>query len=92
MCARPWSQPTPDPCPKALVGAGTGMQMFDFKGGIGTASRIVEIGFAQLHDRGAAEHQLRGTRQQLQIAGRPLGRHLTAKMPVHHKRGRASLW
>jgi hypothetical protein len=28
-----------------------------------------------------------GTRQQLQIAGRLLGRHLTANMPVHHKEG-----
>jgi D-aminopeptidase len=74
------------PVPEGVVGAGTGMQMFDFKGGIGTASRIVEIG-SRSYTIGVLLNTNYGTRQQLQIAGRPLGRHLTAKMPVHHKEG-----
>jgi len=74
------------PVSEGVVGAGTGTQMFDFKGGIGTASRIVEIG-SRSYTVGVLLNTNYGTRQQLQIAGRPLGRHLTANMPLHHKEG-----
>src|SRR5437763_16733557 len=35
--------PPSGPVSEGCVGAGTGTQQFDFKGGIGTASRVVEI-------------------------------------------------
>jgi L-aminopeptidase/D-esterase-like protein len=74
------------PVSEGVVGAGTSTQMFDFKGGIGTASRIVEIG-SRSYTVGVLLNTNYGTRQQLQIAGRLLGRQLTADMSVHHKEG-----
>ena len=69
-----------------MVGAGTGTQLFDFKGGIGTASRRVAIGDDE-YTIGVLLNTNYGTRHQLQIAGRRLGRELTDDMPVHHKEG-----
>lgn len=74
------------PVAEGVVGAGTGTQMFDFKGGIGTASRIVEIG-SRTYTIGVLLNTNYGTRAQLQIAGRPLGRLLTENMPAHHHEG-----
>jgi D-aminopeptidase len=74
------------PVPEGAVGAGTGTQMFDFKGGIGTASRVIEIG-SRTYTIGVLLNTNYGTRQQLQIAGHPLGRQLVENMPVHHKEG-----
>src|SRR6202521_5719901 len=34
---------TEGPVPEGCVGAGTGTQLFDFKGGIGTSSRVIEL-------------------------------------------------
>jgi D-aminopeptidase len=74
------------PVSEGVVGAGTGTQMFDFKGGIGTASRVIEIG-SRTYTIGVLLNTNYGTRPQLQIAGHPLGRQLVENMPVHHKEG-----
>lgn len=53
------------------VGAGTGTALFQFKGGIGTASRIV-------HDRftvGALVQSNYGKRRELTVLGAPIGQH-----------------
>ena len=45
--------------PEGCIGAGTGMQCFDFKGGIGTASRVLLVRCRLLHRGGAGPHELR---------------------------------
>ena len=45
------------PVDEGCVGAGTGMQCFDFKGGIGTASRV--LGRGRLHGRRPRAHEPR---------------------------------
>ena len=74
------------PVPEGSVGAGTGMQCFDFKGGIGTASRILDeegggftVGVLVLTNYGDREH--------LRIDGVPVGRELTDLMPIEHHEG-----
>lgn len=74
------------PVAEGVVGAGTGMQLFDFKGGIGTASRTVQVG-ERTYTVGVLLNTNYGSRHQLQIAGRRLGQDLTDNMPVHHKEG-----
>ena len=67
---------------EGCVGAGTGMQCFDFKGGIGTASRVVEgstIGVLVLTNH--------GDRPGLLIAGVPVGREIPDLMPSRHTEG-----
>jgi D-aminopeptidase len=77
---------TTGPVAEGNVGAGTGMQCFDFKGGIGTASRVLEtaaggytVGVLVLTNYGEREH--------LRIDGVPVGRELTDLMPVEHREG-----
>lgn len=77
---------TAGPVREGVVGAGTGTQMFDFKGGIGTASRVIQIG-TRAFTIGVLLNTNYGTRQQLQIAGHRLGRQLTDDMPTHHQEG-----
>lgn len=61
--------------PEGNVGGGTGMICFGFKGGIGTASRIVNDKY-----RVAALVQCNcGTRTQLRIAGVPVGQEIAIK-------------
>jgi D-aminopeptidase len=52
------------------VGAGTGMSCYDFKGGIGTASRVTDTG----HTVGVLLLTNFGSRDQLVVAGVPVGR------------------
>ena len=59
---------------EGAVGAGTGMSCLGFKGGIGTASRIVPSG----HAVGVIVLSNFGERQRLTIDGVPVGRLLTA--------------
>jgi D-aminopeptidase len=77
---------TTGPVEEGVVGAGTGTQMFDFKGGIGTASRQIDIG-ARTFTIGVLLNTNYGTRSQLRIAGHRLGPELTENMPSHHKEG-----
>jgi len=74
------------PFPRGNVGAGTGMHAFGFKGGIGTASRVV----AQTsggYTVGVLVNANTGSRAELQIDGVPVGRILLHEYaPVVPKR------
>jgi len=66
----------PGPVPEGAIGAGTGTSCFGWKGGIGTASRVVppEAGGFTL---GALVQSNFGRSQDLVISGVPVGRHLS---------------
>jgi D-aminopeptidase len=68
---------------EGCVGAGTGMQCMDFKGGIGTASRTVPGGFVV----GVLVLTNFGERELLRIDGVPVGREITDLMPEGHGEG-----
>ncbi len=74
------------PVAEGVVGAATGTQQFDFKGGIGTASRVVEIQGSR-YTVGVLLQTNYGSRRQLQVAGVPLGRMIQDLMPVRHHEG-----
>ena len=57
------------------VGGGTGMICHDFKGGIGTSSRIVSVG-QETYTVGALVQANYGDRQQLRVDGVPVGREI----------------
>jgi D-aminopeptidase len=71
------------PVAEGNVGAGTGMQCFDFKGGIGTSSRVTGEG----HTVGVLVLTNHGDREDLRIDGVPVGLELTEDMPVDHSEG-----
>jgi len=64
------------PVAEGGVGGGTGMVCFEFKGGIGTASRVL-AGADGGYTVGALVQANFGLRHQLQIAGIPVGADLT---------------
>ena len=70
----------PGPVDEGGVGGGTGMMCYNFKGGIGTASRVLDK-----RDGGYTVGVLvqcnHGTRSQLTIAGVPVGRALQDTLP-----------
>jgi D-aminopeptidase len=68
------------------VGSATGLQCFDFKGGIGTASRVLpeEAGGFTI---GALVSTNFGARPDLLIAGVPVGLEVTDLMPEQHSEG-----
>jgi D-aminopeptidase len=74
------------PVPEGCVGAGTGTQLFDFKGGIGTASRVVELS-GERFTIGVLLQTNYGSRHQMLIAGVPVGRQITDLMPRRHQEG-----
>jgi D-aminopeptidase len=74
------------PVAEGCVGAGTGTQQFDFKGGIGTSSRVVEIS-GERFTIGVLLQTNYGSRHQLLIAGVPVGRQITDLMPKRHQEG-----
>lgn len=74
------------PVAEGVVGAATGTQQFDFKGGIGTASRVVELQGSP-YTIGVLLQTNYGSRHQLQIAGAPIGRLIDDLMPVRHHEG-----
>jgi D-aminopeptidase len=57
------------------VGGGTGMVCSEFKGGIGTASRVVKVGTAK-YTVGVLVQCNYGIRSQLRIAGVPVGKEI----------------
>jgi L-aminopeptidase/D-esterase-like protein len=65
---------------EGAVGGGTGMVCHQYKGGIGTASRRVEIE-GQTYTVGVLVQANYGKRSQLTIAGVPVGHALTDDMP-----------
>ncbi|HEX6844468.1 MAG TPA: P1 family peptidase [Actinomycetota bacterium] len=75
---------TGGPVEEGSVGAGTGMQCFDFKGGIGTASRVTEAG----HTVGALVMTNHGDREHLLVDGVRVGEaFLDRLMPIEHHEG-----
>ena len=63
------------PVDEGNVGGGTGMVCYEFKGGIGTASRVVDV-LGESYTVGVLVQANYGLREQLRIAGVPVGRHL----------------
>ncbi|MEO8678204.1 MAG: P1 family peptidase [Vicinamibacterales bacterium] len=66
--------------PEGNVGGGTGMVAFGFKGGTGTASRVVTAGGAG-YTVGALVQANFGRRPQFLVAGLPIGREIPDLMP-----------
>lgn len=77
---------TGGPVAEGCVGGGTGMQLFDFKGGIGTASRLVPVG-EKVYTVGALVMTNFGARHELRIDGIPVGRILSDEMEDTQSRG-----
>lgn len=71
---------TDAPVEEGCVGAGTGMQCFEFKGGIGSASRNLDEADGGFMVGVLAQTNL-GARPLLTIDGVPVGRALTDQMP-----------
>ena len=69
------------PVAEGNVGGGTGMICYEFKGGIGTASRVVACADAR-YTLGALVQANHGLRHQLRIAGVPVG----LEIPVGRER------
>jgi L-aminopeptidase/D-esterase-like protein len=67
------------PVAEGNVGGGTGMIAFEFKGGIGTASRVVTAAQGG-YTLGVLVQANFGLRHQLRIAGLPLGQELREEM------------
>jgi D-aminopeptidase len=69
------------PLDEGSVGGGTGMCCYGYKGGSGTASRLVTAGSGS-YTVGAFVQANFGRRRQLTVAGRPVGRDLLADNPM----------
>jgi D-aminopeptidase len=74
------------PVEEGCVGAGTGMQCFDFKGGIGTSSRVLPPDRGG-YTVGALVLTNFGDRAELRIDGVQVGLELTDLMPENHSEG-----
>ena len=70
----------PGPVAEGNVGGGTGMIVHEFKGGTGTASRLVEVRTAA-YTVGVLVQANYGLRNQLTIAGVPVGREIDDLRP-----------
>jgi L-aminopeptidase/D-esterase-like protein len=68
------------PVAQGNVGGGTGMVSYGFKGGTGTASRIVRVG-GRSYVVGVLIQANNGARRSLTIAGVPVGREITDLRP-----------
>ncbi|MEQ8788838.1 MAG: P1 family peptidase [Pirellulaceae bacterium] len=68
------------PVAEGNVGGGTGMRVHEFKGGIGTSSRKLSARDGG-YTVGVLVQANYGTREQLRIAGVPVGREITELMP-----------
>jgi len=71
----------PGPVEEGSVGGGTGMCCYQFKGGTGTASRRVEYGGAA-YTVGVLVQANFGAREELTVAGVPVGRELADDNPM----------
>lgn len=69
------------PIEEGSVGGGTGMNCYDFKGGSGTASRLVDYA-GTTYTVGAFVQANFGTRHELTLAGVPLGAALAEDNPM----------
>jgi D-aminopeptidase len=68
------------PVAEGAVGAGTGMITYEYKGGIGTASRKVEIG-GKTYTVGLLLNANHGDRETLRLLGQPVGHYWTDLKP-----------
>ncbi|MEZ4972822.1 MAG: P1 family peptidase [Cyclobacteriaceae bacterium] len=71
------------PIAEGNVGGGTGMWLYGFKGGTGTASRVVTIDSVK-YTLGVLVQANFGYRSDLMVAGVPVGKEITDLMPVFH--------
>ena len=78
--AQALDQAASGPVAEGNVGGGTGMVVHQFKGGIGTASRKIEIGNSS-YTVGVLVQANYGARSGLMIAGVPVGQEITDLMP-----------
>lgn len=69
------------------VGGGTGMSLYDFKGGSGTASRVFTIDSVQ-YTLGVFVQANFGRREELVIAGVPVGKEINGLTPVFNENNR----
>ena len=70
------------PVPEGSVGGGTGMICHDFKGGIGTASRVVGS-----HVVGVLVQANYGRRRRFRVDGLPVGEAIGEQIPVRERDG-----
>lgn len=77
----------PGPVAEGSVGGGAGMTCYGFKGGSGTASRVVEHGTSR-YTVGAFVQANFGRRDELVLRGVPIGRLSAAPNPMETYRGR----
>jgi len=68
------------PVPEGNVGGGTGMRVYQFKGGIGTSSRVLETPYGRF-TVGVLVQANYGLRPQLRVAGAPVGLEIPELMP-----------
>jgi D-aminopeptidase len=78
----------PGPVEEGNVGGGTGMVCFGFKGGIGTASRVIQVQDKN-YTVGVLVQCNTGKREVLRIAGMPVGRDLASKWLGCYAKGTA---
>lgn len=71
---------------EGAVGAGTGMSCYDYKGGIGTSSRVLPED-AGGYTVGVLVNCNHGDREQMRIDGAPVGVHLEEDMATVHREG-----
>ncbi|MDA0706108.1 MAG: P1 family peptidase [Proteobacteria bacterium] len=69
------------PVAEGSVGGGTGMTCYEYKGGIGTASRVIEQGGSR-HTVGVLVQANHGLRYLLRIDGVPVGAELSRQSPA----------
>lgn len=74
------ASPAHAPVAEGCVGAGTGMVCFDFKGGIGTSSRVAHV-YGTPYTVGVLVLCNFGDRPRLTMAGVPVGREISDLMP-----------
>jgi D-aminopeptidase len=66
------------------VGGGTGMRVFHYKGGTGTSSRVIKISGHE-YTVGALVQANFGNREDLMIAGVPVGKEIAGYEPVYKR-------
>jgi len=77
---------TDGPVEEGCVGSGIGMQCFDFKGGIGSASRVLSAD-AGGYTVGVLVMTNHGDRESLLVDGVRVGEQITDLMPIEHSEG-----
>jgi D-aminopeptidase len=78
------------PVPEGNCGGGTGMITYGFKGGTGTASRVVPLG-GKDYTIGTLVQANHGQRDWLTICGVPVGKHLQDNAPQSQLKERGSI-